>query len=246
MAYNEDAVNKNRSSAFEIHDLSSIKLLQPSPHTPGHALFSKRMALSKAGNEKATKEFSPLLRTVRKNQAKQKQNNENVLDPSRKSGRGILSYEEIEFSDSMESLANGSTRGMGAPRSKASFISAREKQPGKIAGDNRESIPLKKQEDQLEQYKNENFGLKMKLFFLLQRLEESTPESVRSLTTENIELHTSVSQLTALNNKLKTKCEELERNQSLIKENTKPADCKSIVRFDCEILANSLMQMMTV
>lgn len=210
MAYNDDAVNRNRSSGFEIQDLSSMKLLQPSPHTPGHALFSKRIALSKAGNDKPTKEFSPLLRTVRKNHAsKQTQatTTGKLSDVSRKTNRGILSYEEVEFSDSMESLAHNSSRGL---KAKGSFTTTRGKQPGKIAGDNRESIPLKKQEDQLEQYKNENFGLKMKLFFLLQKLEESTPESFRSLTTENIELHTNVSQLTALNNKLKARCEELE------------------------------------
>lgn len=208
---------KNQSSAFESQDLSNIKILQPSPHTPGDALFAKRMALLQPGNDKATKEFSPLLRTVRKNRAKQLQpqhlsqerNERSTTRLAPKSNPGVLSYEEAEFSDSMESMAESSRGGLrfsGRTNVNASKV------PGKIAGDNQQSIPLKKQEDQLEQYKNDNFGLKMKLFFVLQKLEESKPESVRSLTTENIELRTSVSQLKALNDKLKARCESMEED----------------------------------
>lgn len=207
MRFNENA--KNHSSTFEAQELSNIKLLQPSPHTPGHALFAKRMAITQAGQGKTAKEFSPLLRTVRKNRAKQLQAEKTTNDENQRPNRGVLSYDEIEFSDSMESLAHSSRGAVGFSTKLSSG-----KPLGKIAGDDRESIPLKKQEDQLEQYKNENFGLKMKLFFLLQKLEESTPENMRSLTTENIELHTNVSQLTALNNKLKAKCEMLEENAS--------------------------------
>lgn len=195
--------DSNRSRDRSALDLSSIGLLQPSPHTPGHALFAKRMALAQGGNAKASKEFSPLLRTVRKNRQKQLQRD--AAEPVQLN-KGILSYEEIEFSDSMESLAHSRAGASMTMRHGNSFVG---KVPGKIAGDPKESIPLKKQEDLLEQNKNEIFGLKMKLYFLLKKLEESTPESMRGVTTENIELHTKVSQLTQINEDLKRKLEDV-------------------------------------
>jgi chromosome segregation ATPase len=168
-----------------------------------------KITTTNKNNNNNKREFSPLLRTVQKPAVpivSTTSHGRNINSATKRTTKnGLLTYDEIELTDSMESFhRNNSTIQPNTTITLSPSETRRQKQPGRLTGnDASEPIPLRQQENLLAQYKNENFGLKMKLFLLTQRLEQQTPQGLQELTKENIELKTQVKQLAALNMELK-------------------------------------------
>lgn len=198
-------MNSGSSPKFESHDLSSIRF-QGSPLMTPNFNHPKITTTNKNNNKR---EFSPLLRTVQKPTVptvSTTSHSRNINSATKRTTKnGLLTYDEIELTDSMESFhRNNSTIQPNTTITLSPSQARQQRQPGRLTGnDATEPIPLRQQENLLVQYKNENFGLKMKLFLLTQRLEQQTPQGLQELTKENIELKTQVKQLAALNMELK-------------------------------------------
>lgn len=198
-------MNAGSSPRFESHDLSSIRF-QGSPLMTPNFNHPKITTTNQKNNKK---EFSPLLRTVQKPTVptvSTTSHGRNINSATKRTTKnGLLTYDEIELTDSMESFHyNNSTIQPNTTITLSPSEAQRQRKPGRLTGDDdNDPIPLRQQENLLVQYKNENFGLKMKLFLLTQKLEQQTPQGLQELTKENIELKTQVKQLAALNIDLK-------------------------------------------
>lgn len=129
------------SQIFENHDLSKLKF------TPPPAIYKN----SQLGHGR---EFTPLLRTVKKKQSQSPTRNKKENGPGDRD-RGVLSYEEIDIDQSSDAGEVYDSR--------AGFERGIRKMGGLT--ERVENMPLRKQEMELERLQNENTKLKFALNF---------------------------------------------------------------------------------
>ncbi|KAK9473994.1 uncharacterized protein V1510DRAFT_406396 [Dipodascopsis tothii] len=124
-------------------------------------------------------EFTPLLKSAIKNsRARAGGDASESAFETRSPGLPNESF-EADLSLSMEDLTRGSLR-RSAPASAAGT-------PLKRLGDEH-ALTLREQEKAIDEIKKENFALKLKIFFLTQELDKSTPEEFKTTVQENAEI----------------------------------------------------------
>ena len=168
------------------HDKNVLKGMDRGRRTSGHRSASTPLRIT-GGTKRLSngKEFTPMLKSVHMSQMKSKVRDRFPDSPI------------PGADDPNETFPSGNTTGVKLPDSSSivttpgtSFRRRRgrgKEEPGLLQGEG-QLLSLKEQERMIDEVKKENFGLKMKLVLLEDRLKSQEPENVRRAIKENIEI----------------------------------------------------------
>lgn len=186
--------------------------------TAGSAPFARKLVGTQAththrspmGNNRTSKEFTPLLRSVKKTLPRQKQyspttarfrgtnNNNGRLDP-------LLSYDEMSYSSNSFDNMSGIKRHSLTPKST---------RKGATRGLNElltEGMPLREQETRMKELSNENTKLKIDLLQARQELQRNTPAHLKETREELVQLRSDNMRLTTQVEHMTVELEEREQ-----------------------------------
>ncbi|KAK9488973.1 hypothetical protein V1527DRAFT_456759 [Lipomyces starkeyi] len=143
--------------------------------------------LTNQGSLASRREFTPLLQSaVRNNSMKKVASVGMPQEPdiiAKSPGLPANGDDDGDFSTSMEGLTRASIRHVVQLESENSTPIPRRGVPG---ADN--MLTLREQEKAIDEMQKENFGLKLRIFFLMQQLKATTPEALSGTLQQNVEM----------------------------------------------------------
>ncbi|KAK9362960.1 hypothetical protein V1504DRAFT_446986 [Lipomyces starkeyi] len=143
--------------------------------------------LTNQGSSASRREFTPLLQSaVRNNSMKKVASVGMPQEPdiiAKSPGLPANGDDDGDFSTSMEGLTRASIRQAVQLESENSTPIPRRGVPG---ADN--MLTLREQEKAIDEMQKENFGLKLRIFFLMQQLKATTPEALSGTLQQNVEM----------------------------------------------------------
>ncbi|KAK9327854.1 hypothetical protein V1520DRAFT_347625 [Lipomyces starkeyi] len=143
--------------------------------------------LTNQSSSASRREFTPLLQSaVRNNSMKKVASVGMPQEPdiiAKSPGLPANGDDDGDFSTSMEGLTRASIRHAVQLESENSTPIPRRGVPG---ADN--MLTLREQEKAIDEMQKENFGLKLRIFFLMQQLKATTPEALSGTLQQNVEM----------------------------------------------------------
>ncbi|KAK9356621.1 hypothetical protein V1523DRAFT_401647 [Lipomyces doorenjongii] len=177
-----DGYRPKRTTLAQPNAIATNERLQSTP--ANRHIFKD---LTNQRSSASRREFTPLLQSaVRNNSMKKVASIGMPQEPdtiAKSPGLPATADDDCDFSTSMEGLTRASIRQPVQLESENSTPIPRRGVPG---ADN--MLTLREQEKAIDEMQKENFGLKLRIFFLMQQLKATTPEALSGTLQQNVEM----------------------------------------------------------
>ncbi|KAK9238684.1 hypothetical protein V1525DRAFT_400238 [Lipomyces kononenkoae] len=173
-----DAARQHGTTTAQPNNTVTNRTLQ---YTPANRHIFKD--LTNQRRSASRREFTPLLQSAMRNNAMKNVASAAMPDSMAKSPELPMGDDAGDFSMSMEGLTRTSIQ---QPVQLESENSTPIPRRGGAGADN--MLTLREQEKAIDEIQKENFGLKLRIFFLMQQLKATTPEALGGTLQQNVEM----------------------------------------------------------